>query len=200
LKVAGCLRTTTNIRRMALNQWVLCFLASFLQILISTIEGIFCHKFPGFRKKRHQISTVERGSKIWKISFKQNIYIYIYGSFCPFSTYSKEKWTTSSLRCSLLLLQLKPQTKPQHMLFVCPHASTEISYSPWPALHFPTIPTLDGTFLNSAMWTLHSPMHNTENCRPSVITENPPMPDSPVSLPLWTLKITCLVLWSSDAD
>jgi hypothetical protein len=33
------------------------------------------------------------------------------------------------------MLQLKPQTKPQHMLFVCPYASTEISYSPWPALH-----------------------------------------------------------------
>ncbi len=37
--------------------------------------------------------------------------------------------------CAETMLQLKPQTKPQHMLFVCPYASTEISYSPWPALH-----------------------------------------------------------------
>jgi hypothetical protein len=41
-------------------------------------------------------------------------------------------------------------------------------------------------------------MHNTENSRPSIVTRNPPMPDSAVSLPLWTLKIPCLVLWSSD--
>jgi agmatine/peptidylarginine deiminase len=34
--------------------------------------------------------------------------------------------------CAETMLQLKPQTKAQteHMLFVCPYASTEISYSP----------------------------------------------------------------------
>ncbi len=32
--------------------------------------------------------------------------------------------------CAETMLQLKPQTKPQHMLFVCPYASAEISYSP----------------------------------------------------------------------
>jgi hypothetical protein len=113
----------------------------------------------------------------------------------------QEKYLTIRL-CAATMLQLKTRTKAhtEHVLFVCPYASTEISYSPWPALYFPTTPTLDGTFLNSAMWTRHSPMHNTENSRPSVVTQNPPMPDSPAILPLWTIKITCFLLWSSDAD
>ncbi len=77
-----------------------------------------------------------------------------------------------------------------------------------PVLKFLTVPDQlcislqhpHGTLLNSAMWTPHTPMHNTENSRPSVVTLNPPIPDSPVSLPLWTIKITCFLLWSSDAD
>ncbi len=32
--------------------------------------------------------------------------------------------------CAETMLHLKPQTKPQHMLFVCSYASSEISYSP----------------------------------------------------------------------
>jgi hypothetical protein len=86
----------------------------------------------------------------------------------------QEKYLTIRL-CAATMLQLKTRTKAhtEHVLFVCPYASTEISYSPWPALYFPTTPTLDGTFLNSAMWTRHSPMHNTENSRPSVVTQNP---------------------------
>jgi hypothetical protein len=47
------------------------------------------------------------------------------------------------------MLQLKPQSKAhtEHMLFVLP--STEILYSPWPALYSPTTPTLDVIFLFS---------------------------------------------------
>jgi hypothetical protein len=178
---------------MAPHQWVFCFLTNFLQILISTTEGIFCQKFPGFRKTRHQISTVEKGSKICRISFKQYIYIYIWQLLSIFNIFqrimdyikpevlitpatlkiqSPEKQKNTTLNplgilmllwvdgplstatethtqqykgdfrvfvarkdltvrlCAETMLQLKPQTKPQHMLFVCPYASTEISYSP----------------------------------------------------------------------
>jgi len=87
--VAGSLRSTANLTRMAPHQWVFCFLTNFLQILISTTEGIFCQKFPGFRKTRHQISTVEKGSKICRISFKQYIYIYIWQLLSIFNIFQR---------------------------------------------------------------------------------------------------------------
>jgi hypothetical protein len=46
-----------------------------------------------------------------------------------FRVFVARKDLTIRLRAETML-QIKPQTKPQHMLFVCPYASTEICYGP----------------------------------------------------------------------
>ncbi len=137
-------------------------------------------QIPWFLKKHHQISTLEKGSKIWKISFNvfQRIMDYLKPevliTLATLQIQSPEKQKSTTLSplgilmllwldggistatetrtqqhkgdfrvfvarkdltirlCAETMLQLKPQTKAhtEHMLFVWPYASTEISYSP----------------------------------------------------------------------